>query len=322
MRNRARTMSDSSDQGKKFWKYFEKRFLKDETRKLWVLMYSNGCPSTNMSVENYHGMLKGLEYMGRKVNKRLDTLINHLKQYWEDSVFRRHQKLVKQQYNWKETGTLARHERGAAIPVSCITIVDARMMTIKGSDPESQYTVTIHERCVLPSCQQCRLCDLCTHAASCTCPDHNRDTICKHIHAGCVHFPHMFPFRRNLRERNAEELRCMNEVVRTTPRSDLEQLRLEAASLIATSSAMHPDDETVYLQKVIRSFNASTPSSASVSYRQPANLNVTPQRRPIKRRRLEYTIIISSDTTGQFPMQILLIDHLCYYNISPGSCKY
>lgn len=180
-----------------------------------------------------------------------------------------------------------RHARGAAIPLSSVTVLGADRITVTGSDPGSQYTVVISaDGCELPSCRICRKCDLCTHAATCTCPDYNQETICKHIHACCLQFPDMFPFRRSLTKMCAEELDCFYRSATATPgRSELEVMRVRVLSQLHSSPAMTPAEEMQYLKSVERQFKPTTPSS---SYRQPVNQNVTPQLRwPRKRRRLE-----------------------------------
>lgn len=245
-----------------------------------------------MSLENFHSQLKGPKYFKGHCNRKMDELLRHLQRFWGDTLYRRTQKYLTNAYTWKEPPIVSRHDKGKAIEQSRIRQVTFWMFGVRNDHGEEYFVKVEPSGCIIVHCDTCRHCDICSHAAACTCQDFEQSQhICKHIHACCINYPENFPLRRNRQISNKDEVLKMAKW-RTppgTPTTTIETLRLRVNSIVDSSPTLSPQMEEKFLKGVVRSFGSMTPTSGSS--RQPANKNITPQRRrPIKRRRIQLEV--------------------------------
>ncbi|KAK3931136.1 Zinc finger protein 875 [Frankliniella fusca] len=179
---------ENNSDGAEFLKYFKKYYLKKGRPEKWAMAFRNFPHSevnTTGHIESFHNRLKKV-YLKRKVNKRLDDLINILYDVaWEDYLTREREATTG--FSSQPQHIIERHQRSVAMDDE--TIVDLGLgntWEMKSSTGKSAvYVVVKHKescssdfcfcRCTKPACH-----GLCAHLFSCSCPDHH--PICKHIH--------------------------------------------------------------------------------------------------------------------------------------------
>lgn len=168
------------------WKYFQKYYLKRPEK--WAMAFRNFPHSevnTTGHIESFHNRLKKV-FLKRKVNKRLDDLINILYDVaWEDYLTREREAATG--FSSQPQHIFERHQRSLSIEDETIEEIglDNTWEVKSATGKSAVYVVVKHKesctsefcfcRCTKPACH-----GLCAHLFSCSCPDHH--PLCKHIH--------------------------------------------------------------------------------------------------------------------------------------------
>ena len=123
-------------------------------------------------------------YLKGTVNKRMDSCISVLLRYARDKAFDRILKLEKGKSTQRINAITKRHHASLQMSTDQVTTVDAATWEVSSSTKPLTYTVRKHDdSCVLNCWLRCRVCSVCVHTFSCTCPDSLlHGTICKHVH--------------------------------------------------------------------------------------------------------------------------------------------
>ncbi|XP_026290701.1 uncharacterized protein LOC113215308 [Frankliniella occidentalis] len=176
---------ENLDQCKSFITEYYRKYYVDRVTK-WAMCFRN-FPHANINttghIESFHHRLKKV-YLKRKVNRRLDDLVNILIDIeWDDKIRRVRESVVGMAYQPHEI--LDRHKRGMQISDEDLVKIDENTWDIKSSSGKDNYYIArYHEKCPLDHCfLKCTqiLCGgLCSHIYSCSCKDTN--PLCKHVH--------------------------------------------------------------------------------------------------------------------------------------------
>lgn len=164
----------------KFVDYFERYVCRASE---WAYCYRIGTQTnTNMYIESFHNVLK-TSYMDRKVNRRIDSLLDILLRVARDKVFERLIKVAKNGQSKKQ------HEISKRHCVLTNTLVPNDETDLKNgwrvpssSDSDVYYHVMpAEENC---DCRlRCHICKCCVHMYVCNCVDFAvHAVVCKHIH--------------------------------------------------------------------------------------------------------------------------------------------
>ena len=172
----------------RFVKYFKQYYLNSEERmRKWAMCYRNfphGQVNTTGHIESFHNRLKK-NYLKRKVNKRLDDLINILcEMEWEDYCTRTREACLG--LTALPQSTLERHQRSTHIPDDFVEKLDDDHFEIKSSTTEGDFYAIVRHitQCTadlcFAKCQSLPCSGLCAHLYYCSCYDTH--PLCKHIH--------------------------------------------------------------------------------------------------------------------------------------------
>ncbi|XP_052126459.1 uncharacterized protein LOC113211795 [Frankliniella occidentalis] len=164
-------------------KYYEK-YYKDRAKK-WAMCFRK-FPHANINttghLESFHHRLK--VYLRRKVNRRLDDLVNFLLDIaWDDYITRVREATTGIAFKPQEI--LERHKRGMQIKDEDIFELEPDTWDVTATTGGLKYhVVRYHEECSFDHCfSKCTdipCTKLCAHLYSCSCPDNH--PLCKHIH--------------------------------------------------------------------------------------------------------------------------------------------
>jgi hypothetical protein len=165
-----------------FIKYYRSRSEK------WAMCYRKTMHHANINttghIESFHHRLKRV-YLKRKVNRRLDDLVNILLELeWDDYLTRIREAAMG--FAFQPQDILSRHVRAMEIEDDDIKQVDENTWDIKASTAgKVKYQlVRYHESCrsdhCFSKCGQISCSGLCAHMYSCSCWDNH--PMCKHIH--------------------------------------------------------------------------------------------------------------------------------------------
>ena len=175
----------SSDKKKKdFHDYFKQEWLANKEH--WAFCYRLGLGiNTNMFVEAFHRVFKR-NYLGGKVNKRVDVCLVNLLKFARDQCFGRMIQLTKGKANYRVKAIQERHRRSLGLPVEkVVPSANENVWNVESSDGKNIYQVQrLRDKCPETNCRlSCAECGICIHCFVCTCPDSLiLHTICKHIH--------------------------------------------------------------------------------------------------------------------------------------------
>lgn len=168
---------EDNEETTEFLNYFLEHYLTVERCHKWAMCYRKFSHHINTTghIESFHNRLKKF-YLKRKINKRLDDLVDILLQVeWDDHCSRSRCVLLQ---NSEE-----RHRKGMLIDENSISKELDDTWEIK-SGVKWYVIVRYSNTCSFDHCYvKCKekLCPgLCSHLYGCTCPDGH--TICKHIH--------------------------------------------------------------------------------------------------------------------------------------------
>lgn len=170
-----------------FYEYFRQYYGKKA--KQWAGCYrKEAFINTNMFAESFHRVLKHVVYLKGTVNKRMDTFINVLVRYSRDKAFDR---LLKME-NSKGKGTkrcsdiIKRHNTSLQLSLDLVSVLqDGIQWQVQSSSKPLVYTIqkNADSDCDGNCWIRCRLCGICVHNYTCSCPDSMlHGTICKHVH--------------------------------------------------------------------------------------------------------------------------------------------
>lgn len=172
----------ASDATKDFGEYFLQYYA--QRAQLWAYCYRVGLGiNTNMYMEAMHKTLKYIYLEGKK-NKRIDKCIHALIKLVRDHMFQRLKKNIKGKNSYRINLINSSHRKINEFKSEDI-IEENNLWKIKSSSNSYVYTVQKistdhHDKCEL----FCKVCNICIHNFSCTCPDYSiKLNLCKHIHA-------------------------------------------------------------------------------------------------------------------------------------------
>uniref|UniRef100_A0A8D8R8M3 MULE transposase domain-containing protein n=1 Tax=Cacopsylla melanoneura TaxID=428564 RepID=A0A8D8R8M3_9HEMI len=161
-----------------FVDYFRRHYLTADRCKKWALClrkFPHGGINTTGHLELFHNRLNKF-YLKRKVNKRLDDLIDILLQLERDDHCSRSRSILVQ-------NTEERHTKGMSIDEKCITGALDDTWEIKSGSVRYcivRYSMTCRFDNCYVKCTDCVCPGLCSHLYACSCPDNH--PLCKHIH--------------------------------------------------------------------------------------------------------------------------------------------
>ncbi|XP_046394786.1 uncharacterized protein LOC124162325 [Ischnura elegans] len=156
----------------------------------WAMCFRNfphADTDTNMFVEAFHNKLK-THYLNRKVNRRLDDLINVLQRIQKSCHFNlMFKRMTEEPPLGFQQQLKGRHWKGMKILDEDVVKIDDRTWNIRSqSDSSVKYNIS----CISPFCNIPHLCfikccetscwDLCCHMYICSCSDQH--SLCKHVH--------------------------------------------------------------------------------------------------------------------------------------------
>lgn len=250
-------------QGGKFEQFlhFFRSYTSDHRVRLWPKCFAQTCPNTNMALEAFHSDFKR-NYLMSRMNIRMDSLLSHLLDYLGSKLRSRIETVTTDGKSYREVPILEAHRRAANIPKDSIHREVAGVWLVPSRSQEGvTYKVALGGPCPQPLCLRCRECDLCVHMVTCTCPRHERDELCSHVHACGSHFQEDVRMRFSKRNR----------------KSAFTELEYLDAFVKADEQKLAPQFVTV----------PSVPTELSTP-RRPANMLIRPQRRlfTVKRRKL------------------------------------
>ncbi|XP_046384220.1 uncharacterized protein LOC124154490 [Ischnura elegans] len=178
-----------SDQAGEFTKYFKDYYCSKKEK--WAMCYRNfphAATDTNMFVESFHNKLKS-HYLNRKVNRRLDDLIQVLLTIHKTvHLGLAYKRMSKKPPLGFQNSYNNDHMKGLKISDDEIfSTSDENVWHVKSQNDQSTiYTVeNISQNCLYPDlcfirCNEFSCQDLCCHLYTCSCP--NNYALCKHVH--------------------------------------------------------------------------------------------------------------------------------------------
>ncbi|KAJ1530152.1 hypothetical protein ONE63_005083 [Megalurothrips usitatus] len=175
---------ENSSQTKTYIEYYRKNY--EVRMQKWAMCFRK-FPHANINttghIESFHHRLKKV-YLKRKVNRRLDDLVNILLDIeWDDHVARVREATVGTASQPQDI--LQRHKRAMSLKDEDLKQVDENTWDIKASSGKDIYfIVRYHEKCpsdhCFSKCIQLACSSLCAHMYSCSCKDNH--PLCKHVH--------------------------------------------------------------------------------------------------------------------------------------------
>ncbi|KAJ1526462.1 hypothetical protein ONE63_009595 [Megalurothrips usitatus] len=175
---------ENSSQTKTYIEYYRKNY--EVRMQKWAMCFRN-FPHANINttghIESFHHRLKKV-YLKRKVNRRLDDLVNILLDIeWDDHVARVREVTVGTASQPQDI--LQRHKRAMSLKDEDLKQVDENTWDIKASSGKDIYFIVhYHEKCpsdhCFSKCIQLACSSLCAHMYSCSCKDNH--PLCKHVH--------------------------------------------------------------------------------------------------------------------------------------------
>lgn len=173
-----------------------------------------------MSLEHFHSEFKRL-YMRKRMNPRLDDLVQMLVDKSKADLRRRFNKVVMDTYTVHDREIRKAHDAGGKIAADQITNENLLWKVASQSQSSVKYTIVLQQVCHVAMCLRCRACDVCTHMIECDCVFAKRGKLCKHIHAFCLHKKNVIDshFRqKRCREIDFEELSILEPFLACTPK--------------------------------------------------------------------------------------------------------
>lgn len=255
----------------------------------WPKCYAGACPNTNMSLERFHKELK-TKYLKCGVNIRLDILLYNLVSKSRDDLTRRFQKKALDSYSFRDREILKRHTKSKSLVSDVEYMGDGHWLVQSQSTADTKYEVQIVDHCTTSNCLRCRACGVCTHMIICGCDKYRqRQELCKHIHAACLHDPdvikHRFP-RKNCGLDDAELAR-RGRFISDEGRNELTNDKMKAFAYLETASNLGPDGEAYFYKAIANAYQSpSTRRIADGCPRSPANKLKVPQRKSLKPRKI------------------------------------
>ena len=176
---------------KDFVDYMDKNYFnRSENWAMCYRQFSHADTDTNMYVESFHNRLKTF-YMNRRLNKRVDDLLNILLDIEEEDYWR-HLGDMKYKSGRSMQKETSRHTRGIKIQDTDVVKINDCKWTVKSQtssedndDDIENYEVELkHTDCFddycFTKCFEISCIGLCSHMYQCSCSDTNN--LCKHIH--------------------------------------------------------------------------------------------------------------------------------------------
>ncbi|XP_065071813.1 uncharacterized protein LOC135696369 [Rhopilema esculentum] len=166
-----------------FYEYFKKEFLQRMHK--WAYCYRTSTEAnTNMSLENFHRVLKTI-YFHRKRNKRVDHLLSVLLKIARDKAYEAWEKLEKGKRTSKIRDIDKRHKTSLELSLKEVSAANATQWIFPSTANENKLKHSVIKNDYYCECKmKCSSCKVCVHQYSCSCADYAIHSVpCKHIHA-------------------------------------------------------------------------------------------------------------------------------------------
>jgi hypothetical protein len=300
----------SSDKKKKdFRDYFKQEWLPNKEH--WAFCYRLGLGiNTNMFVEAFHRVFKR-NYLGGKVNKRVDVCLLNLLKFARDQCFGRMIQLTKGKASYRVKAIQERHRRSLGLPLEKVVHANENAWNVESSDGKNIYEVQrLRDKCPETKCHlSCIECGICIHCFVCTCPDSLiLHTICKHIHLvqralsfakdnsiDCEDCDFVDDLVDNCNSEEIQRLTCFAQMPNV---ADVENIRARVKSRIADMlAAVEKSANPANMLQLEKSLNSSyslflateedgsSPQSLSPTNNAPVNKNMETQPRFVSTKR-------------------------------------
>lgn len=192
------------------------------------------------------------------MNLRMDSLIFHLSEKMVYDVRSRFRNVALNPRTKRDYQLLRQHKSARSIPLANISQVPEGYWKVRSqSTRDVVHTVRLLVQCLQPLCLKCRDCDVCVHMVSCTCAHYQRNELCRHIHACCIHFPVRLRFPERVPEQQLAELHELEPLIMASQKSELDLMREMAEGVLSNMDS----DNQIRLFKSICAEGLRTPAT-------------------------------------------------------------